>query len=52
MSPVTRGAEAGRHDSEPGKVSAILETLALFFVAVFLVAMLLALSTVFQNGFD
>lgn len=50
MLSVTSGSEAGRAAREPGKINVILETFALFFVTVFLIAMLLAVTTVFQNG--
>jgi len=48
MLPPTRGSEASRVDPETTNISVVLETLALFFVVVFFVAMILALITVFQ----
>jgi len=52
MSSVTSGSEAGSAARQPRKTDAILETFALFFVVVFLVEMFLAVTTVFQNGFQ
>ena len=50
MLSVTSGLKVDKHAQEPGKINVILETLALFFVTVFLIAMLLAMTTVLQNG--
>ncbi len=51
MLPVTPEQRAGSSAAQSGKINVILETLALLFVVVFLFAMLLALTTAFQNGF-
>ena len=50
MLPVTP-ERAGSHFTQSGKIKHVLKTLALLFVVVFLFAMLLALTTAFQNGF-
>ncbi len=51
MLPLTRGPEAN-NNLEINKISELLETLALFFVVASIAVMILALVTVFQNGFQ
>ena len=51
MLPVTSEQRAGNSVPHTGKINLILETLALLFVVVFMVAMLLAITTACQNGF-
>ncbi len=47
----TQGSLANR-DPDTNNISALLETLALFLVGVSIVATILAIATVFQNGFQ
>ena len=52
MLPATHAPEANSSGSKSTKISLALETLAILIVGVSLLAMIFALSTVLQNGFQ
>jgi hypothetical protein len=51
MLPLTQGSEPSNRP-KTNNVGLFVETLALFFVIVFLVAVILAITTIYQNGFQ